>query len=83
MSNEGWRTLRMALFCATVIAVINLNANKVDWDELWQVLQIAGGGAAIWGPTLLKGLINGKKNNSNCDDSTDSGGVSDGSEGSS
>jgi hypothetical protein len=80
MSNEGWRTLRMALFCVTVIAVINLNANKIDWDELWQILQIAGGGAAIFGPTLLKGLFSGKGNSNNSDGSnTPDDGVSDGS----
>jgi hypothetical protein len=68
MSNEGWRTLRMALFCVTVIAVINLNANKIDWDELWQILQIGGGGAVIFGPTLLKGLIGGKVQTTRTDD---------------
>lgn len=81
MSNEGWRTLRMALFCATVIAVINLNANKIDWDELWQILQIGGGGAAIFGIPFLKGLFGGKVKATRTNDDSDNpdGGVSDGS----
>lgn len=84
MSNEGWRTLRVALVCAAVVSVIYGNAKTIDMDEFVKsseiialILTIAFGGKA---KNLVKGLFNGNgKKKSDDVDSDDNGGVSDGS----
>ena len=81
MSDEGWKTLRVALVCAVVISVIYGNAKTIDMDEFVKsfeiialILTIAFGGKA---KNFLGGLFGGKVKTTRIDD--DSDGVSDGS----
>lgn len=80
MSDEGWKTLRVALVCAVVISVIYGNAKTIDMDEFVKsfeiialILTIAFGKNA---KNFIGGLIGGKVEATRTDDGSD--GVSDG-----
>lgn len=75
MSDEGWKTLRVALVCAVVIFVIYGNAKTIDMDEFVKsfeiialIITIAFGGKA---KNFLGGLFGGKVKATRIDDRDD------------